>query len=91
MQFSKNWLKEFIDINFSTKELCEQLTSLGLEVEDFKTFNSKLTGKDAIIKLDLTPNRGDCYSVLGISREIAALNNSHLRFPKINFKSIVQN
>lgn len=27
---------------------------------------------DAILDIDLTPNRGDCFSVLGIAREIAA-------------------
>lgn len=29
---------------------------------------------DAIIDVDLTPNRADCFSVLGIAREVAALN-----------------
>ncbi|MDX1497239.1 MAG: phenylalanine--tRNA ligase subunit beta, partial [Salinisphaeraceae bacterium] len=29
---------------------------------------------DAIIDVDLTPNRGDCLSILGIAREVAALN-----------------
>ena len=27
---------------------------------------------DAVIDLDLTPNRGDCFSVLGIAREVSA-------------------
>ena len=38
MQFSENWLKEFIDINISTEELCEQLTMLGLEVDGFEKY-----------------------------------------------------
>jgi len=83
MQFSRNWLKEFVDINTSEEELCDQLTMLGLEVDSYKNYHSKLTGKDAIIKLDLTPNRGDCFSILGIAREIAALNNLSLKLPKI--------
>ncbi len=28
---------------------------------------------DAVLDLNLTPNRGDCFSVLGIAREVAAL------------------
>ena len=40
MQFSENWLKEFIDINISTEELCEQLTMLGLEVDGFEKYKS---------------------------------------------------
>ena len=83
MQFSRNWLKEFVDLKISDEELCDQLTMLGLEVDNFKAYDSKLTGKDAIIKLDLTPNRGDCFSILGIAREVAAVNNLPLASPKI--------
>ena len=50
MQFSRNWLKEFVDIKISDEELCDQLTMLGLEVDSCKKYQSKLTGKDAIIK-----------------------------------------
>ena len=91
MQFSRNWLKEFVDFKISDEELCEQLTMLGLEVDDCKAYDSKLTGKDAIIKLDLTPNRGDCFSILGIAREVAALNNLPLTLPEtINIKDSVK-
>ena len=31
---------------------------------------------DEVLSLDLTPNRGDCLSMLGVAREIAALNGS---------------
>ena len=91
MQFSRNWLKEFVDFKISDEELCEQLTMLGLEVDDCKAYDSKLTGKDAIIKLDLTPNRGDCFSILGIAREVAAVNNLPLTLPEtINIKDSVK-
>ena len=91
MQFSRNWLKEFVDIKISDQELCDQLTMLGLEVDSCKKYQSKLTGKDAIIKLDLTPNRGDCFSILGVAREVAAINNLPLMLPKItNIKNSVQ-
>ena len=87
MQFSENWLKEFIDINISTEELCEQLTMLGLEVDGYEKYKSKITGDDSIIKLDITPNRGDCFSILGIARELSALNGLKIKLPaeeKIN-------
>ena len=38
---------------------------------------------DAVIDLDLTPNRGDCFSVLGIARDIAALTGAPLKGPAI--------
>lgn len=38
---------------------------------------------DAIIDLDLTPNRGDCFSVLGIARDVAALTGQPLQGPEL--------
>ena len=34
---------------------------------------------DATIDLDLTPNRGDCFSVLGIARDVSALTGATLK------------
>jgi phenylalanyl-tRNA synthetase beta chain len=34
---------------------------------------------DAVIDLDLTPNRGDCFSVLGIARDVSALTGASLK------------
>ena len=82
MQFSRNWLKDFIDLTISTEEICSQLTMAGVEVDGYDSFNSKITGKDSIIKLDITPNRGDCFSVYGVARELAVINNLKLKHPK---------
>ena len=88
MQFSKNWLRDFIDIDLSTDDICYQLTMAGIEVDSYENINSKITGNDSIIKLDITPNRGDCFSILGVARELAAINNVKLNLPKIpNIKS----
>ncbi|WP_418181075.1 phenylalanine--tRNA ligase subunit beta [Aliarcobacter lanthieri] len=39
---------------------------LGKELKDYSTLN------DTIIEIGLTPNRGDCLSILGIARELSA-------------------
>ena len=85
MQFSKNWLKDFIDIDLSTETICSQLTMAGLEVDGHEDVTSKITGKDSIIKLDITPNRGDCFSILGVARELSVINNLKLSLPNISF------
>jgi len=36
---------------------------------------------DTVFELDLTPNRPDCLSVIGIAREIAAIQNTSLKYP----------
>lgn len=39
---------------------------------------------DVILEFELTANRGDCFSVIGIVREIAALTSKTPRLPEIN-------
>ena len=34
---------------------------------------------DSILDIDITPNRGDCFSVLGIAREVSLLSNRKLK------------
>lgn len=38
---------------------------------------------DAVLDIDLTPNRGDCFSIIGIAREIAAFGDRELRVPAL--------
>ncbi|VAW86592.1 Phenylalanyl-tRNA synthetase beta chain [hydrothermal vent metagenome] len=39
---------------------------------------------DRCIEVDLTPNRSDCFSIRGIAREVAVLNNTQVTEPVIN-------
>ncbi len=41
---------------------------------------------DVVLEFELTANRADCFSVVGIAREIAALTGKELRFPTIEVK-----
>ncbi|MEK9770890.1 MAG: phenylalanine--tRNA ligase subunit beta [Nitrosomonadales bacterium] len=43
-----------------------------------------LSLNDSIIDVSLTPNRADCLSILGIAREVAALNNYKIKLPTTN-------
>ncbi len=40
-----------------------------------------LSLSDHVMEIGLTPNRPDCLSILGIAREIAAIQNTPLRYP----------
>ncbi|MDR3442904.1 MAG: phenylalanine--tRNA ligase subunit beta [Legionella sp.] len=46
---------------------------VGTDLRDYLMLN------DHIIEVDLTPNRADCFSVLGIAREVAVLNKLPLQ------------
>lgn len=39
--------------------------------------------EDTVIEISVTPNRGDCLSIIGIAREIAALTGQRLRQTRI--------
>jgi phenylalanyl-tRNA synthetase beta chain len=38
---------------------------------------------DIVLEFDLTPNRGDCFSALGLAREIAAIGGARLKAPAL--------
>lgn len=40
---------------------------------------------DPVIEIDLTPNRPDCLSIVGIAREIAAIQGTCLNYPDYQF------
>jgi phenylalanyl-tRNA synthetase beta chain len=79
MKISYNWLKEFVDLDFSPQELRDKLTMSGLAVDAVEA-----SGDDFILEFDLTSNRPDCLSILGIAREAAALSSKSLKMPQIN-------
>ena len=69
MKFSYNWLKELSKTKLSPEKLAEFLTMHFAEVEEVKK-----EGKDFVLDIDVRPNRaGDCFSHLGVAREIAAI------------------
>ena len=68
MKFTLDWLKEFVSIRWSPEELAHRLTMAGLEVESVE-----VSGDDRIFTLGITPNRSDCLSLVGIAREVSAL------------------
>jgi phenylalanyl-tRNA synthetase beta chain len=41
---------------------------------------------DVIFDLEITPNRPDCLSAIGVAREIAALTGEPLRLPQIHYE-----
>jgi len=49
-----------------------------------ETFIEALGLKDTLIEVDLTPNRPDCTSVIGIAREVAGFTDQKLRQPVEN-------
>lgn len=77
MEFSKQWIGEYVDLPDSVQELADRLTAAGLAVEGIEP-----RGDDHVLDIDVTTNRPDCMNHLGLAREVAALYGSELRPPK---------
>lgn len=60
-------------------EQSEGIIELNEDAPVGESFRDYLKLNDFILDIDLTPNRADCFSVLGVAREIAALNQSTLK------------
>jgi phenylalanyl-tRNA synthetase beta chain len=82
MKVTLNWLREFVDIELSVEELAARLTMAGLEVEGVEQ-----QGADTVLDVAVTPNRGDCLSVLGLAREIAALTGKKIKIPRVKVRA----
>ncbi len=72
-----SWLKEYVDIKLTPEKLGERLTEVGLGTDKIEK-----TKDDTIFEFEITPNRPDCLSIIGIAREIAAIENNKIKLPK---------
>ena len=68
MNISYNWLKDLIRIDLSAEDTAAALTRVGLAVEGTHRF-----GDDMVFDIDLTSNRPDCLSHLGVARELRVI------------------
>ena len=73
-----SWLKEYVDITLTPKELGDRLTEVGLGCEKITKIDN-----DVIFEFEITPNRPDLLSIVGITREIAAAEEEKIKFPNL--------
>ncbi|MBM3243874.1 MAG: phenylalanine--tRNA ligase subunit beta, partial [Candidatus Omnitrophica bacterium] len=76
MKFTYNWIKDYIDLKLPAEELADRLTMAGLEVVALER-----KGTDVVFEVEITSNRPDWLSVLGIAREIAVLTGTKIKNP----------
>lgn len=77
MRIPLDWLKEFIPLRAKPQEIADQLSMAGLEVEAIEEMDG-----ETVLTLGITPNRADCLSLLGVAREISALQGKKIN-PKM--------
>lgn len=57
-----------------------QDTPIGVDIKEVLGLN------DTIIDIDLTSNRADCFSIIGLAREISAITGCPLKMPAMDVK-----
>lgn len=73
MLYPIEWLKELVDIKVPLKELAEILTNHCFEANLTEAFGQPC------LDVEVLPNRGDCLSIIGLAREIAATTKTRLK------------
>ncbi len=78
MKVSLDWLKDYVEITENADVIAQKLSDLG-----FPTESISQVGDDTVIDVEVTSNRGDCLSHIGIARELAAALGRRLSLPDI--------
>lgn len=78
MKIPISWLKDYVGLPKTTKELTDGLTLAGHMLDKI----SHIDG-ETVIDLELRGNRADCYSIFGIAKEVRAIFDTKLKFPDV--------
>ncbi len=78
MQISLEWLQEYVEIKENAEKLKQDLTMTGLLVEGVTEVHGS-----SVFEIEVTSNRPDCLSHIGIAREVSAIYKRPLRYPPV--------
>lgn len=78
MKILLSWLRDYVETGLSAEEIAGILSDVGLSCEGVKSFDN-----DVVIDVEITSNRGDCLSYIGIARELAAATGKELKIPNV--------
>ncbi len=80
MRILVSWLKEYVDVPVAVDQLGRDLTMRGFEVAAVDPVDGR--PDDGVIDFEITANRPDCLSVVGMAREVAVRYGQTLRSPE---------
>jgi phenylalanyl-tRNA synthetase beta chain len=78
MKILLSWLKDYVETGLPAEKVAAILSDVGLPCEGIES-----VGDDAIIDIEVTSNRGDCLSFVGIARELVAATGGKLKTPAV--------
>jgi len=84
MRLVVSWLREFVDVKAPAEEIAGILALRGFEVASIEP----LDGGDAVIDFEVTANRPDALSVLGLAREVGTAYSLPVAVPSAGSTSL---
>src|SRR5438477_11425491 len=84
MRLVVSWLRDWVDIEASPQEIADRMALRGFEVASVESLPNHPAYPDkpeAVIDFEVTANRPDCLSVLGLAREVATIYDLPLTLP----------
>src|SRR5262245_59435618 len=79
MRLLVSWLRDFVEVGAPAHEIAETLGLRGFEVAAVEPFGDG----DTVIDFEVTANRPDCLSVLGLAREVATAYRLPIKSPAL--------
>jgi len=78
-----SWLRELVPVTDDVDRVASTLGLRGFEVASIEPFDKAQGGhgRDAVIDFEITANRPDCLSVIGLAREASAAYGRPLQLP----------
>lgn len=83
MKVPLSWIREFVDVKASAEEIGTLMSVRGLALEGLEYWpagSAPESAQDVVLDFDVTANRPDCMSVIGIAREIATVHGLPLKW-----------
>jgi len=87
MKISLAWLNDYLDPPVAADAVDDLLTGHGFPIEDTVHHDAGPAKGDVMFDVEVTSNRGDCLSHVGVAREIAAGNGATLKRPSFELPS----
>ncbi len=81
MKISLDWLNQYLDRPAAEHEVEPALTAVGFPVESREHTAGADGRPDVVFDVEVTSNRSDCLSHVGVARELAAATGRALREP----------
>jgi len=79
-----DWLADYVENSLDASKTAETLTMMGLEVEEVEATGA--TGAP-VLNIKVMSNRGDCLSMIGVARELAADLDVPVKLPDFGMQA----